>query len=111
MSAVFAAESGAEKKGEPKSESPAVAAAEPAHSFGVYLLFAFIGSFDEVIVTSFIAGRYDTVPKKMFTELILEVNPTITAVATLLIAFTVLLLAAVAFILSRSGKLRQTLAS
>lgn len=43
VSAVFAAESGAEKKGEPKSESPAVAAAEPAHSFGVYLLFAFIG--------------------------------------------------------------------
>jgi ABC-type spermidine/putrescine transport system permease subunit II len=49
-------------------------------------IFAFIGSFDEVIVTSFIAGKYDTVPKKMFNELILEVNPTITAVATLLIA-------------------------
>ena len=49
-------------------------------------IFAFIGSFDEVIVTSFIAGKYETVPKKMFNELILEVNPTITAVATLLIA-------------------------
>jgi len=72
-------------------------------------IFAFIGSFDEVIVTSFIAGRYDTVPKKMFTELILEVNPTITAVATLLIAFTVLALAAVAVILGRSGKLKPTL--
>ena len=47
-------------------------------------IFAFIGSFDEVIVTSFIAGKYETVPKKMFNELILEVNPTITAVATLL---------------------------
>jgi ABC-type spermidine/putrescine transport system permease subunit II len=43
-------------------------------------IFAFIGSFDEVIVTSFVAGKYDTVPKKMFNELILEVNPTITAV-------------------------------
>jgi ABC-type spermidine/putrescine transport system permease subunit II len=72
-------------------------------------IFAFIGSFDEVIVTSFIAGRYETVPKKMFNELILEVNPTITAVATLLIAFTVLALAAVAFILGRAGKLKQTL--
>jgi putative spermidine/putrescine transport system permease protein len=72
-------------------------------------IFAFIGSFDEVIVTSFIAGRYDTVPKKMFTELILEVNPTITAVATLLIAFTALALAAVAVILGRSGKLKPTL--
>jgi ABC-type spermidine/putrescine transport system permease subunit II len=72
-------------------------------------IFAFIGSFDEVIVTSFIAGKYDTVPKKMFTELILEVNPTITAVATLLIVFTVVALAAVAFILGRSGKLRPTM--
>jgi putative spermidine/putrescine transport system permease protein len=72
-------------------------------------IFAFIGSFDEVIVTSFIAGRYETVPKKMFNELILEVNPTITAVATLLIAFTVLALALVAFILGRAGKLKPTL--
>ena len=73
------------------------------------LIFAFIGSFDEVIVTSFIAGKYDTVPKKMFNELILEVNPTITAVATLLIAFTVVALAAVAFTLGRAGKLKQTI--
>ena len=72
-------------------------------------IFAFIGSFDEVIVTSFIAGRYQTVPKKMFNELILEVNPTITAVATLLIGLTVLALAAVAAILARAGKLKQTL--
>jgi ABC-type spermidine/putrescine transport system permease subunit II len=72
-------------------------------------IFAFIGSFDEVIVTSFIAGKYDTIPKKMFNELILEVNPIITAVATLLIALTVLALAAVAAILGRAGKLRQTL--
>ncbi|CAN0443842.1 unnamed protein product, partial [Phaeothamnion confervicola] len=27
-------------------------------------IFAFIGSFDEVIVTSFIAGKFETVPKK-----------------------------------------------
>ena len=47
-------------------------------------MLAFALSFDEVIVTSFIAGKYETVPKKMFNELILEVNPTITAVATLL---------------------------
>ena len=72
-------------------------------------IFAFIGSFDEVIVTSFIAGKYDTVPKKMFNELILEVNPTITAVATLLIALTVLALAAVTVILARAGKLKQTI--
>jgi ABC-type spermidine/putrescine transport system permease subunit II len=72
-------------------------------------IFAFIGSFDEVIVTSFVAGKYDTVPKKMFNELILEVNPTITAVATLLIALTVIALAAVALILRRAGRLKPTL--
>jgi ABC-type spermidine/putrescine transport system permease subunit II len=72
-------------------------------------IFAFIGSFDEVIVTSFIAGRYETVPKKMFNELILEVNPTITAVATLLIALTVIALAAVTLILGRTGRLNRTL--
>ena len=72
-------------------------------------IFAFIGSFDEVIVTSFIAGKYETVPKKMFNELILEVNPTITAVATLLIALTVLALAAVTLILGRTGRLKKTL--
>ena len=60
-------------------------------------------------MTSFIAGKYETVPKKMFNELILEVNPTITAVATLLIAVTVLALAAVTLVLGRAGKLRQTL--
>ena len=72
-------------------------------------IFAFIGSFDEVIVTSFVAGKYNTVPKKMFNELILEVNPTITAVATLLIGLTVIALAAVTVILARAGKLKQTI--
>ena len=71
-------------------------------------IFAFISSFDEVIVTNFVAGTYDTVPKRMFNELILEINPTITAVATLLIVFTMLALAAVAVMLHRSGKLKAT---
>lgn len=72
-------------------------------------IFAFISSFDEVIVTNFIAGAWETVPKRMFNELILEINPTITAVATLLIAFTMLALAAVALLLQRTGKLQRTL--
>ena len=55
------------------------------------------------------AQALETVPKKMFNELILEVNPTNTAVATLLIAVTVLALAAVTLVLGRVGKLRQTL--
>ncbi|MGY3473535.1 ABC transporter permease [Bradyrhizobium ottawaense] len=71
-------------------------------------IFAFMGSFDEVIVTSFIAGTYETVPKIMFNRLILEVDPTITAIATLLIAFTVLALAAVALIRSRANHSKRS---
>lgn len=55
-------------------------------------IFAFVISFDEVIVTSFIAGPINTVPKKMYNELLMEITPTITAVATLLIVFTVLVM-------------------
>ncbi len=51
-------------------------------------IFAFIISFDDVIVTMFLSGAIDTVPKKMFTELVLRVDPTITAIATLLIIST-----------------------
>ncbi|MBB3237094.1 ABC transporter permease [Phyllobacterium endophyticum] len=65
-------------------------------------VFAFVHSFDEVVVTSFIAGTYNTVPKQMFSELILEISPTITAVATLLIAFTVASLAGATLIMKRS---------
>ncbi len=72
-------------------------------------IFAFIGSFDEVIVTSFVAGAYETIPKKMFNELILEVNPTITAVATLLMLFTIIALGFTAWLLSRGGRLKPTL--
>ncbi|MCC6719593.1 MAG: ABC transporter permease [Acetobacteraceae bacterium] len=72
-------------------------------------IFAFIGSFDEVIVTSFIGGTYETIPKKMFNELILQVNPTITAIATLLMLFTVVTLALTAWMLQRAGRLRSTL--
>ena len=67
-------------------------------------IFAFIASFDEVIVTQFVAGAYDTVPKRMFNELVLEINPTITAVATLLIGLTLTALGLVAVLLRRSGR-------
>jgi ABC-type spermidine/putrescine transport system permease subunit II len=59
-------------------------------------IFAFVTSFDEVVVTNFIAGSVETVPKKMFNELILQVNPTITAIATVLILVSVLLMAVAA---------------
>jgi putative spermidine/putrescine transport system permease protein len=72
-------------------------------------IFAFIISFDEVIVTFFVAGAYDTVPKRMFNELILQVNPTITAIATLLIALSLLTIALVALLMRRAGVLGRSL--
>jgi putative spermidine/putrescine transport system permease protein len=72
-------------------------------------IFAFIISFDEVIVTIFLAGAYDTIPKRMFNELILQVNPTITAIATLLIGLSVVTIAIVAWLMQRAGVLTRTL--
>ena len=69
-------------------------------------LFAFITSFDEVIVTIFVAGSHMTIPKKMFNELIIQINPTITAVATLLIAFSILILAIVGLLVGRRATQR-----
>jgi len=48
-------------------------------------LFAFVISFDEVVVTLFVSGSHLTVPKRMFNQLVLQINPTITAIATILI--------------------------
>lgn len=52
-------------------------------------LFAFATSFDEVVVTLFIAGPSQvTLPRQMFTGIRENITPTIAAVATLLIIFT-----------------------
>jgi putative spermidine/putrescine transport system permease protein len=56
-------------------------------------IFSFVLSFDEVVVTLFVSGTHLTIPKRMFAELMLQMNPTVTAVATLLIAFNLLALA------------------
>ena len=56
-------------------------------------LFAFATSFDEVVVTLFLAGPDQvTLPRQMFTGIRENISPTIAAVATLLIVFTTVLL-------------------
>ncbi|MDO8286826.1 MAG: ABC transporter permease [Rhodoferax sp.] len=56
-------------------------------------LFAFATSFDEVVVTLFIAGPTQvTLPRQMFTGIRENISPTIAAVATLLILFTTALM-------------------
>jgi putative spermidine/putrescine transport system permease protein len=53
-------------------------------------LFAFVASFDELIIALFIAGAANrTLPVRMFEGLRLEIDPTIAAVSTMLIVLTV----------------------
>lgn len=65
-------------------------------------LFAFATSFDEVVVTLFIAGPDQvTLPRQMFTGIRENINPTIAAVATLLILFTTSLMGALEWVRGR----------
>ena len=60
--------------------------------------FAFLHSFDELIIALFVSGiRARTLPKKMWDSL-QEIEPTIAAVSTLLVLFTIVLLVAVHFL-------------
>ncbi|MET3957803.1 putative spermidine/putrescine transport system permease protein [Rhodococcus sp. OAS809] len=70
------------------------------HAF-VAWLFAFIVSFDEVVISSFIAGTHITVPVKMFSTLRNQIDPTITAISTILIAVTLLVGVVAAVLLRR----------
>ncbi|HLI12203.1 MAG TPA: ABC transporter permease [Alphaproteobacteria bacterium] len=57
-------------------------------------LLAFITSFDELVIAMFLAGSQMTLPKKMFDNIRMEIDPTITAVSVLqilLIALALLL--------------------
>ncbi len=69
-------------------------------------IFAFIISFDEVIVTMFLSGRYFTIPKRMFAQLMEQINPTITAIATLLILFSIVTVGMVGLLMHRAGLLK-----
>jgi len=70
-------------------------------------LFAFITSFDEVVVVLFVgsAGQ-KTLPWQMFTGLREQISPTILAVATILVAISICLLTAVELLRRRSERLR-----
>jgi putative spermidine/putrescine transport system permease protein len=65
-------------------------------------LFAFATSFDEVVVTLFIAGPdQSTLPRQMFNGIRENINPTIAAVATLLTLFTTGLMLALEWLRGR----------
>ncbi len=70
-------------------------------------LFAFITSFDEVVVVIFVgSANQQTLPWQMFTGLREQISPTILAVATLLVVISIALLATVEMLRRRSERLR-----
>jgi putative spermidine/putrescine transport system permease protein len=70
-------------------------------------LFAFVTSFDEVVVALFIAGPEQyTLPRQMFAGIREKYNPTIAAVATMMIVVSVLLLVTVELLRRRNERLR-----
>jgi putative spermidine/putrescine transport system permease protein len=70
-------------------------------------LFAFITSFDEVVVVLFVgSASQKTLPWQMFTGLREQISPTILAVAAVLVAFSIVLLTTVEFLRRRSERLR-----
>ncbi len=70
-------------------------------------LFAFITSFDEVVVVLFLGSVHQrTIPWAMFSGIREEISPTILAVATLLITFSIILLFTVELLRRRGERLR-----
>jgi ABC-type spermidine/putrescine transport system permease subunit II len=66
-------------------------------------LFAFITAFDEVVVAQFLAGAaHATLPKLMWVSLVYSIDPTISAISTLLVLLSLAILA-VAGVLQRGG--------
>ena len=71
-------------------------------------LFAFVTSFDEVVLVLFLAGPDQrTIPRQMFSGLREQINPTILAVATLLIVISICLLVTIELLRRRSERLRS----
>lgn len=70
-------------------------------------LFAFITSFDEVVVVLFVGSvNQRTIPWAMFSGIREQISPTILAVATILILFSIFLLTAIELLRRRNERLR-----
>ncbi len=72
-------------------------------------LFAFVTSFDEVVLVLFLAGpEQRTIPRQMFSGLREQINPTILAVATLLVVLSAAMLFTLEALRRRSARLSGT---
>lgn len=75
-----------------------------APAMGAAALFAFISSWDEVVVSIFLSSaEVRTLPVVMWNQLHSSVDPTVAAVATMLSVFTVLALGAVGLVRRRAS--------
>ncbi len=65
-------------------------------------LFAFIASFDELVVVIFISGTHAvTLPKRMWDSIFMELEPTISAISAVLIGITILLIISIELLRGR----------
>ncbi len=70
-------------------------------------LFAFITSFDEVVIVLFLAGAEQyTIPRQMFSGIREQISPTILAVATVLVALSIVLLTVLELLRRRNERMR-----
>jgi putative spermidine/putrescine transport system permease protein len=70
-------------------------------------LFAFVSSFDEVVVVLFVGGyEQQTIPRQMWNGIREQISPAILAVATILVFFSIALLTTVELLRRRSERLR-----
>ncbi|MCG6115000.1 MAG: ABC transporter permease [Mesorhizobium sp.] len=70
-------------------------------------LFAFITSFDEIVIVLFVAGvEQRTIPREMWSGIREQISPTILAVATILVIMSIALLTVVELLRRRSDRIR-----
>ncbi|WP_313953348.1 ABC transporter permease [Accumulibacter sp.] len=75
-------------------------------------LFAFGTSFDEVVVTLFLASpEQTTLPRQMFSGIRENISPAIAAVATILTIFAVLMLLTLEWLRGRSERMRTSISN
>jgi putative spermidine/putrescine transport system permease protein len=67
-------------------------------------IFAFIVSFDELVVTMFISGVRYTLPVRMWMDIRLEISPTISTISTLLIIMSFAAMLSVEWIRRRAER-------
>jgi len=70
-------------------------------------LFAFITSFDEIVIILFVGGpQQHTLPLQMWSGIRQEISPTILSAATILVLFSIVLLTTLEMLRRRSERLR-----